>query len=105
MAYKSGDVLTADELNASLAVQFDSNKEGAQVFDTRSNAVATNINKSINSVRTNGYSTVGDGGGALYKRVVNQPSHGGAFQSADNTWWDITEKPVINAAMFGVVSD
>ncbi len=106
MIYKTGDTLTADELNASLAAQFESNGAAAGVvFDTRSTVVATHIPSPVNSIRTNGYSTIGDGGGALYKRVGSQPNHGGAFQSADGAWWDITEKPVINAAMFGVVND
>ena len=33
--------------------------------------------------------TAGDGGGALYKRAVSEPSHPGKIQSADGTWWEL----------------
>jgi hypothetical protein len=42
-------------------------------------------------VRTAGYTTEGDGGGALYKRVASEPSHIGKIQSSDGTWFELAE--------------
>lgn len=55
-------------------------------------------------VRTAGYTSAGDGGGALYKRVVSGPSHAGKFQSADGTWWEIAEE-IVTPQMFGAKAD
>lgn len=52
-------------------------------------AILAIIPSSITTVRTTGYSTAGDGGGALYKRVASEPSHAGKFQSADGAWWEL----------------
>jgi len=52
-------------------------------FDTASAVAAANIPGPVNYARTAGYSTVGDGGAALYKRVAAEPSHIGKIQSAD----------------------
>ncbi len=69
--------------------------------DSRAAAILTNIPAPVNYVRTAGYSTAGDGGGALYKRSLVQPAHAGKFQSADGAWWEIAERnPAIR--MFGV---
>lgn len=57
-----------------------------------------------NFIRTAGYSASGDGGGALYKRVLTEPAHAGKFQSADGTWWELAES-VINPMMFGALAD
>lgn len=39
-------------------------------------------------VRTLGFAQVGDGGGAIYKRVSAQPSHPGALQASDDAWFE-----------------
>jgi hypothetical protein len=57
-----------------------------------------------NFVRTSGYASAGDGGGALYKQVGSEPSHPGKVQSADGTWWEIAE-PVLRPAMVGLLGD
>lgn len=57
-----------------------------------------------NFIRTAGYSASGDGGGALYKRVLTEPSHAGKFQSADGAWWELAEL-VVAPEMFGAVGD
>jgi hypothetical protein len=59
---------------------------------------------SVSYVRTSGYYEAGDKGGALYKRVVSEPSHGGKFQSGDGAWWEIAE-PIVNAKQFGAKGD
>ncbi|MGY4295361.1 hypothetical protein ACVWXN_003456 [Bradyrhizobium sp. i1.4.4] len=65
---------------------------GNQVYqyDTRTLAVAANVPPGVNLLRTFGYIAAGDGGGALYKKVVSQPSHAGKLQTADGAWWAIT---------------
>lgn len=73
-------------------------------FDTRTAAAAATISSIVNIVRTGGYSTVGDGGGATYKRRVGVPSHAGYFQSADGAYWEIVGTE-LNALQFGVKAD
>lgn len=66
-----------------------------------SNAV---IAPDLQYVQTAGYSSPGDGGGALYKRVGSEPSHAGKFQSADGAWFElVNDRP--NAKMFGAKAD
>ncbi|MER9248398.1 ubiquitin-activating E1 FCCH domain-containing protein [Mesorhizobium sp. M0590] len=55
-------------------------------------------------LRVEGYSAVGDGGAALYRRVVSQPLHAGKFQSLDGAWWEIAESN-LNIQMLGAVCD
>lgn len=55
-------------------------------------------------IQTAGFAASGDGGGALYKRVASEPTHGGKFQSADLGWWELTE-PKPNVKMFGAKGD
>lgn len=73
-------------------------------FDTRSLVATANILPLVNYVRTAGYSAVGDGGGALYKRVAVEPSHAGKVQSADGAWWELAETEP-NVKMFGAIGD
>lgn len=72
----------------------------ARDFDTISVVNNTSIDPSVNFIRTAGYSTAGDGGAALYKRVASEPTHAGKVQSADGAWWELAER-VVNYAMFG----
>lgn len=58
---------------------------------TRSVAIETEFDPTESFVRTAGYATAGDGGGALYRKVGGAPSHAGKFQSADGAWWEIAE--------------
>ena len=58
-------------------------------FETRQDVEAATIGVSVNGLTTLGYATVGDGGGALYKRVDTEPTHAGKVQSADGAWWEI----------------
>jgi len=70
--------------------------------DTRTTAIAESFDNNVQFVETAGYYSVGDGGGALYKRVSSEPAHAGKFQSADGAWWEYTVNGPIRAAQFGV---
>lgn len=72
--------------------------------DSRSSAILETFPGSVNFVQTAGYSIVGDGGGALYKRVSTEPSHAGKFQSADGAWWELAEAQP-DLRMFGAKGD
>jgi hypothetical protein len=65
------------------------------LWDTRAAAMAANIPAPVQYLRTAGYATVGDGGGALYKRIsapgASKPWH---FQSTDGAWWQLAEAAV-----------
>lgn len=69
-------------------------------FPTKASVQAASIPTSLLSIRVDGYTAAGDGGGALYKRVSSQPSHQGRIQSADGAWWELSEN-VVNPMMFG----
>jgi hypothetical protein len=73
-----------------------------QMYPTRIAAAATNIPSFTSWIRTQGYNAIGDGGGALYKKVGG--STAGGFQSADGAWWQL-EETVIYPEMFGAVGD
>lgn len=74
------------------------------LFDTRAELAASSVADGLTHVRTAGYATVGDGGGALYKRAVSEPAHAGKVQSADGVWWELAET-VVHPRMFGAVGD
>ena len=74
-------------------------------YDTLAEADAATIPPVVQYVRTSGYTAVGDGGGALYKRVATPDAPKlWQFQSADGAWWELTEKNP-NDTMFGVFPD
>lgn len=74
------------------------------VFDTIADLAARNFATPPDSAIVNGYAAAGDGGGALYKKVVSEPSHAGKVQSADGTWFEIAEE-VISLKAFGATGD
>ena len=73
-------------------------------FDTKADLEAADIAVGINLVRIAGYTSVGDGGGASYKRVGSEPPHAGKIQSADGVWWELIGTTV-TPQMFGAVAD
>jgi hypothetical protein len=73
-------------------------------YDTKADLQANNVAPDINLVRIAGYTSVGDGGGASYKRVGSEPPHAGKVQSSDGTWWELLETTV-TPQMFGAVAD
>lgn len=76
----------------------------AQFFDSRATVGTSSVNSDVESIQTGGYTTSGDGGGAIYKRVVAEPSHEHKVQSADGAWWE-GAGPVIRLEMLGAVGD
>lgn len=74
------------------------------LIGTRTEAQSMTIGPEFAAVRTTGYSSPGDGGEALYKRVVSEPAHPGKFQSADGQWWELAESR-IDVRMFGAKGD
>ncbi|MER8370181.1 hypothetical protein [Mesorhizobium sp. M1378] len=58
----------------------------------------------IGVLQVSGYAAVGDGGAAIYKKVIAEPSHQGKFRSGDGAWWEIAER-VVAPEMFGAVGD
>lgn len=87
---------------------------GLDTLPTRASAITTDIDFAVLSLRTNGYYTLGDGGGALYKRVTSEPNHTGKFRSVDRYlpdgsvsagnggWWEYCPEGPILAEQFGV---
>lgn len=79
---------------------------------TRAVAATLTVPSTVLSLTTTGYSAVGDGGGALHKRVASEPAHEGKFRSVDRFlpngttsagnggWWELDE-PVLRPEMFG----
>ncbi len=62
------------------------------IYSTRNAVETLEIPAGINAIRTNGFAAVGDGGAALYKRVVTEPSHAGKVQSDDGSWFEEVKK-------------
>lgn len=58
----------------------------------------------IAALRTNGFAVTGDGGAALYVRVVSEPSHAGKIQSNDGAWWELAV-PGVSTRMLGTNHD
>lgn len=73
-------------------------------FASRADVQVATIPSLVAYVRTAGYSTAGDGGAALYRRVSSEPSHPGKVQSSDGAWWELAEnRPSVK--MFGAKGD
>jgi hypothetical protein len=74
---------------------------GVGIYDTKVGMAVVSVPGAVNAIRTNGYALAGDGGGALYKRVVGDlPAHAGKVQSMDGAWWELAKQRV-NPQMFG----
>lgn len=80
----------------------------ASVFDTRADAQAATIPAADDTLIINGYSSAGDGGAAVYKRLSAPPSPSNAwtFQSGSGSgpWWELAENRP-NIRMFGAVGN
>lgn len=64
---------------------------GIAQFGTKSDLEVATVLASQKSAEISGYTTAGDGGGDLYKRVDAEPSHAGKIRSADQYLSDGTE--------------
>lgn len=76
-----------------------------QNADSRSAIASLTVGADTNFIRTAGYATAGDGGAALYKRKVSEPSHAGKVQSADSVWFEIVPNPHLNVKQFGAIGN
>ena len=74
------------------------------IWESRAVVAMAIVSGGIDTLRTLGYTTAGDGGGALYKRAGSEPSHAGKVQSDDGAWWELAES-VVTPAMFGGARD
>lgn len=74
--------------------------EEIRLQDTVASAQAETFTININFIFVSGFSSPGDGGGSLYKRVASEPVHAGKFQSVDGTWWELAENEP-SVKMFG----
>ncbi|GAW42418.1 Pectate lyase superfamily protein [Brevundimonas sp. SH203] len=76
-------------------------RENLQIadFQTRTAAQAGRVPAPQTYLRTAGFSTAGDRGGALYTRAAS-----GQLQTADGQWWEIAEAAV-TPEMFGAKGD
>lgn len=81
------------------------NAVAVQDFNTRTDITTTRVAASVDAVRTSGYSAVGDGGGALYKRVVAEPSHEFKVQSADGDWFEGVTGKGVSFRQLGATGD
>lgn len=74
-------------------------------YASRAIAAASFIPSIKSFLITAGYTAVGDGGGALYKRVSSAPTPAlSGFQSADGGWWQIAV-PTLSPEMFGAIGN
>jgi len=71
---------------------------------TKEAATLMSFDDGISYIVTQGYSSVGDGGGALYLKKVSEPVHNGKFQSADGKWWELVA-PELYTYIFGAKGD
>lgn len=60
-------------------------------------------------IRVSGYTTAGDGGGALYKKVASEPAHAGKFSitlddGVTEVWYELAET-VVDIRMTGAIQD
>lgn len=90
--------------------QASQNPDDFDTFETRTAAAAYSPGIAPATVRTFGYATAGDGGGALYKTAVSEPSHAGKFSmtlaGGTTAWFEIVpEMGRIDARQIGCVMD
>ncbi|SJM29745.1 hypothetical protein BQ8482_111675 [Mesorhizobium delmotii] len=74
------------------------------MYTSRAAGAAETIPMAVNYIRTAGYITAGDGGGALYKKVEAEPSNQGKLRSADGAWWEIIGSD-FTVTQFGALGD
>lgn len=67
-------------------------------------AMAESFAPTVEWVRTAGYAAAGDGGEALYKRALSEPTHAGKFQSADGAWWELSGEDLYVEVFGGGIS-
>jgi hypothetical protein len=58
-------------------------------LDTTASVASSILSVTTMTLVTAGWAAIGDGGGAVFKRVSSMPSHPGRIQSFDGTWWEM----------------
>lgn len=96
---------TPQVLSESEKTQARTNIEADKVYDTVADVQASTIDPSVMAIRTNGYYAAGDGGDALYVRVVVEPNHAGKIQSFDGAWWELAAQRIVCPEYFGAIAD
>lgn len=89
------------------AVRLMAAKRAGLLFDTLSQATSlvSVLSLPIGSIiATGGYAVAGDGGDALYCRVVSPPSHAGKWQDSAGNWWELKSRAASPEA-FGAKGD
>ncbi|MDW9507045.1 hypothetical protein GOA81_18705 [Sinorhizobium meliloti] len=71
-------------------------------LESRADIVGGSLPDSVEFLRTAGYATHGDGGGALYVRLSSPGTEPWQFQSVDGAWWDIADALEYSAEIFGL---
>lgn len=75
------------------------------VFANKTAAEAYDPDTAPGYIDLKGYYAAGDGGGETYKKVGSEPSHGGKFQIAEGSWYEIAPAGEINVKSFGAKGD
>ena len=102
------DASTAGVMTAADKTKLDGlSASTTQGFASRLDVATAVIDAGVSHVRTAGYSTADDGGGALYKRVGTAPAHNLKLQSADLAWWELVPdaQGYINVKQAGAKGD
>ncbi|QTN02448.1 hypothetical protein GTN27_04370 [Ochrobactrum sp. EEELCW01] len=98
-----GEVLAKDTVGA-IRDYLEIKDPAERSFDSTVSVASADIDSEVNFISTAGYYSTGDGGGALYKRAISEPTHPGKIQSADGTWWELAQlQPDLR--MFGAKGD
>lgn len=91
----TGDIACGTGLTCTgniISVSPDSQSEA--VYDTKAIAQSASVPASVQSIRTLGYSTVGDNGGGSYIKVGSGPATVYRFQTADGAWWALNNRAI-----------
>jgi len=89
-------IAAASQANAGVMSAADTTKlDGLapKEFSSRAAVAAATVEAAVSHVRTAGYQSAGDGGGAVYKRAAPEPAHALKVQSADGAWWELVPDP------------
>ena len=76
----------------------------AGIFALPSTRSPLSVPGDVAALRTDGFVSPGDGGGALYRRVAAAPAHRGWFRSADGGFWELDADDV-SVKSFGAIGD
>ena len=106
---KKGILATASLLTASGLVWHHSlpttsSATDALLLASRASAQTCSVPSAVSSITTAGYAVAGDHGGANYTRALSEPTHEGKLQTADGSWWSLSERSV-TPNMFGAIGD